>query len=81
MGELGFNNERVRDDNLFFLFFSFLFFSFLWCSCDGFEFLFAGFDLGRTGRTMYKRKNNLKNMRIFFKILFLIKLDLRFFVI
>ena len=78
MGELGFNNERVRDDILFFLFFSFLFFGVLVMDLS---FLFAGFDLGRTGRTMYKRKNNLKNMKIFFKILFLIKLDLRFFVI
>ena len=38
------------------------FFSFLWCSCDGFEFLVAGFDLGRTS---CKMKNKLKNMKKF----------------
>ena len=59
MGELGFINERVRDDNLFF--------SFLWCSCDGFEFLDAGFDLGRTS---CKMKNKLNNMKKFFYLFF-----------
>ena len=39
------------------------------CSCDGFEFLVVGFDLGRIWRTW-------RTLRIFF---FKIKLDLRFF--
>ena len=60
MGELKFINERVRDDNLFF-------FSFLGCSCDGFEFLDAGFDLRRT---RCKMKNKLKNMKKFFDLCF-----------
>ena len=58
MGELGFINERVRDDN----------YSFLWCSCYGFEFLDARFDLERTS---YKMKNKLKNMKKFFDLCFI----------
>ena len=33
------------------------------CSCDGFEFLDVGFDLGRIWRTSCKMKNNMKNMK------------------
>ena len=52
---------RVRDDNLF---------SFLWCSYDGFEFLDAGFDLGRISWRTWR--NFLISVSFFFFFSFFI---------